>query len=196
MANCPCQVHTVSRGHDWVVFRRQPDRTPTLYYEQTETEEEDHEEDDDYFSVELVEIDEEDKEDHTYCEKNQDVSGAAASSETPADDTATAKESGPGDTTSIHSRENEEAEKEEKKSQKKSPERDEEDMESENSDDTDVHMGAVRSKRTSYICFKPLMYYNRHLDRYYYFRYFKPYMFDHRLLTMGHDCGCPSEKAS
>ena len=49
MANCPCQVHTASRGHDWVVFRRQPDRTPTLYYEQTESEseEEDHEEDDD-----------------------------------------------------------------------------------------------------------------------------------------------------
>ena len=97
MANCPCQVHTVSRGHDWVVFRRQPDRTPTLYYEQTESEseEEDHEEDDDYFSVEPVEIEDEDKEDHTYCEKNQDVSGAAASSETPADDTTTAKESGP-----------------------------------------------------------------------------------------------------
>ena len=31
LANCPCQVHTNSRGHDWVVFRRQPDRTPTLY---------------------------------------------------------------------------------------------------------------------------------------------------------------------
>ena len=45
--------------------------------------------------MEPVEIDDEDKEDHTYCEKNQDVSGAAASSETPADDTATTKESGP-----------------------------------------------------------------------------------------------------
>ena len=76
--------------------------------------------------------------------------------------------------------------KEEKKSQKKSPERNEEDMESENSDDTDVHMGAVRSKRTSYICFKPLMYYNRYLDRYYYFRYFKPYMFDHVTVTVNY----------
>ena len=34
------------------------------------------------------------------------------------------------------------------------------------------------------------MYYNKHLDRHYYFRYFKPYMFAHRLLTMGYDCGC------
>ena len=34
------------------------------------------------------------------------------------------------------------------------------------------------------------MYYNRQLDRYYYFRYFKPYKYDHRLLAMGHDCGC------
>ena len=41
-------------------------------------------------------------------------------------------------------------------------------MDSENSDDMEDHMGAVRSKKTSYICFKPLMYYNRHLDRYYY----------------------------
>ena len=88
MANCPCQVHTASRGYDWVVFRRQPDRTPTLYYEQTESEseDEDHEEDDDYFSVEPVDIDEENKEDHTYCEKNPDVSGAASSTkQTPAD---------------------------------------------------------------------------------------------------------------
>ena len=108
MVNCPCQVHTASRGHDWVVFRR-PDRTPTLYYEQTESEsdDEDQAEDDDYFSVEPVEIDEEDKEDHTYCEKNPDVSGAA-SSETPADGSDnTSKESGPGESTSIHSREDE-----------------------------------------------------------------------------------------
>ena len=106
----------------------------------------------------------------------------------------TAKKSEPGDNTSIHSRENEEAEKKEKKSQKKSPERDEEDMESQNSDDTDVQMDAARSRKTNYICFKPLMYYNRHLDRYYYFRYFKPYKFDHRLLAMGHDCGCQTRR--
>ena len=94
VANCPCQVHSASRGHDWVVFRRQPDRTPTLYYEQTESE---SEEDDDYFSVEPVEIEDEDKEDHTYCEKNQDVSGAAASSEVLADEKV--EEPVPGDTT-------------------------------------------------------------------------------------------------
>ena len=197
MANCPCQVHTASRGYEWVVFRRQSDRTPTLYYEQTESEsdDEDQAEDDAYFSVEPVEIDEEDKEDHTYCEKNPDVSGAASSEkQTPANGSdETPKDSGPGDASSIHSREKEEDEKEEKNSQKKSPERDEEDMESDNSDDNDVHIGAVRSKKTSYICFKPLMYYNRHLDRYYY-RYFKPYMFDHRLLTMGNDCGCPMRR--
>ena len=63
-------------------------------------------------------------------------------------------------------------------------------MDSDNSDGTDAQIYAKRTKRTSYICFKPLMYYNRHLEKYYYFNYFKPYMFDHRLLTMGHDCGC------
>ena len=190
MANCHCQVHTASRGHDWVVFRRQPDRTPTLYYEQTESEsdDEDQVEDDDYFSVEPVEIDEEDKEDHTYSEKNPDVTGAASSEKQTPDETP--DETGPGDATSIHPREDEE----DNNSRKKSPERDEIHMESEDSDDNDVPMDAVRSKRTSYVCFKPLMYYNRHLDRHYYFRYFKPYMFDHRLLTMGHDCGCPMRR--
>ena len=24
--NCPCFVHTEMRGHEWIVFRRQPDR--------------------------------------------------------------------------------------------------------------------------------------------------------------------------
>ena len=103
-----------------------------------------------------------------------------------------------GENLSIHSRENEEEEKKEngneeeeqkKESQKKSIEDDEEDMESNSSDDTD-EMKTIGRRRTNYICFKPLMYYNRHLDRYYYFRYFKPYKYDHRLLEMGHDCGC------
>ena len=64
-------------------------------------------------------------------------------------------------------------------------------MDSEVSDDNQSIMCAVMSKRANYVCFKPLMYYNKHLDRYYYYKYFKPYTFDHRLLTMEHDCGCP-----
>ena len=198
MANCPCLVHTASRGHDWVVFRRQSERTPTLYYEQTESEsdEEDQIEDDDYFSVDPVENVDENKEDHTYCEKDLDVSGAAASEKQTPDETPV--NSGPGDATSIHSREkvekedkeDDEEEKDKKKSQQKSPDREEEDMESDHSDDDEINLGTMRSKRTSYVSFKPLMYYNRHLDRYYYFKYFKPYVFDDRLLTMGHDCGC------
>ena len=196
MANCPCQVHSASRGYDWVVFRRQPDRTPTLYYEQTESESEDEdheEEDDDYYSVEPVDMEEENNEDHTYCEKNPDVTGAASEAKTlPLNglDKPSKKsepEVEPGEASSIHSRENEE---QNSKKRKKTPTREEEDMESEDSDDIKDTMGTIRSKRTSYVCFKPWMYYNRHQDIYYY-RYFKPYMFDHRLLTMGHDCGCP-----
>ena len=61
--------------------------------------------------------------------EDQDVTGAAASSEIPT------KKSEAGDNTSIHSRENQEAGREEKKTQKKSLERDEEDMESQNSDE-------------------------------------------------------------
>ena len=62
---------------------------------------------------------------------------------------------------------------------------------SEDFDDNQSIMCAVMNRRANYVCFKPLMYYNKHLDRYYYYRYFKPYTFDHRLLTMGYDCGCP-----
>ena len=85
LANCPCQVHSASRGYDWVVFRRQPDRTPTLYYEQTESESEEeihevYDEDDDYFSVEP--IDNENGEDKV----DQDVTGATTSFEVPPDE--------------------------------------------------------------------------------------------------------------
>ena len=62
-----------------MVFRRQPDRTPTLYNEQTESEDTDNEEDDDYFSVEPVNNDEEGVEDQNNCEMNPDVTGAASS---------------------------------------------------------------------------------------------------------------------
>ena len=64
-------------------------------------------------------------------------------------------------------------------------------MDSEDSDDNQSIMCAMMNRRPNYLCSKSLMYYNKHLDRYYYYRYFKPYTFDHRLLTMGHDCGCP-----
>ena len=72
----------------------------------------------------------------------------------------------------------------------KTPEREEEVMDSEDSEHQGI-MCAVMSKRANYVCFKPLMYYNKNLDQYYYYRYFNPYTFDHRLLTMGYDCGCP-----
>ena len=55
-------------------------------------------------------------------------------------------------------------------------------------------MCAVMNKRANYVCFKPLMYYNKHLGRNYSYRYFKPYTFDHRLLNMGYDCGCPNRR--
>ena len=63
-----------------------------------------------YFSVEPVDIEnDENKED-------QDVTGAAASSEVPAD--GTTKKTEPGENSSTHSRENEEAEKKEMNSQR------------------------------------------------------------------------------
>ena len=122
ITNCPCQVHTESRGHHWVVFRRQPDRTPTLYYdvEQTESEDGDNEEDDDCFSVEPVNIDEDGEEDQTNCEMDPDVTGAASSIKENLPEGETPKEYGPGDTSSVHSREADENSQKEK-----TPEREE-----------------------------------------------------------------------
>ena len=154
IANCPCQVHTESRGHEWVVFRRQPDRTPTLYYEQKESEDTDNEEDDDYFSVKPVTNDEEGEEDQNNCEMDPDVTGSASSIKENLPKSKTPKESGLGDTTSsLHSREaNDNSQKE------KIPEREE---------DSDDNQSIMMNRRPNYV-FKPLMYYNKHLDRYYY----------------------------
>ena len=121
---------------------------------------------------------------------NPDVTGTASiTNETPPEGLdETPKESGPGDASSIHSRD-----ADQNSQMEKTPEREEEVMDSEDSenpDDNQSIMCAMISRRASYVCFKPLMYYNKHLDRYYYYSYFKPYTFDHRLLGMGHDCGC------
>ena len=104
LANCPCKVHTC-RGYDWVVFRRQPDRTPTLYYEQTESESEEDEihefydEEEDYFSIDPIE-NEEPKDD-------QDVTGTATSSEVQPEEP---DEQNSEDILPKHSREKEEGE--------------------------------------------------------------------------------------
>ena len=135
LANCPCQVHSKTRGYDWVVFRRQPDRTPTLYYEQTESESEEdtddevqehYDEEECYFSMEH---------ENEENQENQDAIGAASPehSEKPADESDKKAES--EDQTSIHSMEKEKAE-EEKKLKEKSLDRSDEEMESQDSDDT------------------------------------------------------------
>ena len=55
-------------------------------------------------------------------------------------------------------------------------------------------MLGIMSKRYKCVSFKPLLYYNRELEKTYYYKYFKPYSYDHRLLTMGYDCKCPQRK--
>ena len=75
-------------------------------------------------------------------------------------------------------------------SQQQKNKEDEEPMDSDESEDDKNIMCGVMSKRYNYVSFKPLLYYNRELKTYYY-KYFKPYSYDHRLLTMGYDCKCP-----
>ena len=129
---------------------------------ESESEDEDYEEMMmmNYFSVEPVDIDEEDKEDHTYCVKSPHATGAASSiNQTPDDDSKKSpKESGPRDASSIHSREDKEEKEDKNNSQKKLLEREEGDMDSENSDEMEdeEYIGSVRSKKTSYVCFNPL----------------------------------------
>ena len=128
---------------------------------------------------------------------DQDVTGAATSSEVQP---GKPDEQDSEDILPKHSREKEEGEIDEeegdtpkKKLRKKKSTDDEADMDSDDSTDDSENVTGKR-RRTNYICFKPLMYYNRQLDMHYYFRYFKPYKYDHRLLEMGHDCGCPPRR--
>ena len=55
-ANCPCLVHTDQRGYEWIVFRRQPDRIP---YEDEDEEDvtpmDEVSDDEDFFSAEAEE---------------------------------------------------------------------------------------------------------------------------------------------
>ena len=105
---------------------------------------------------------------NTMCEMYPDVTGAASSTneDLPGGLDETSKESGPGDTSSLHSRDQDHI-----CSQKqKTPDEEEEVMDSEDSDDNQSIMCAVMSKRANYVCFKPLMYYNKQFDRNYYYR--------------------------
>ena len=102
------------------------------------------------------------EEDQNNCGRNPDVTGAASSTNEDLPDglDETPKESRAGDTSSLHSRDHDQ------KSQKqKTPDEEEDVMDSEDSDDNQSIMCAVMSKRANYVCFKPLMYYNKHLDR-------------------------------
>ena len=86
---------------------------------------------------------------------NPDVIGAASSTneDLPAGLDETPKESGPGDTSSLHSRD-----PDQNSQKQKTPNEEEEVMDSEDSDDNQSIMCVVMSKRANYVCFKPLMY--------------------------------------
>ena len=114
---------------------------------QTESEDGDNEQDDDYFTVEPVDIDEE-EEDQTNCEMNPDVTGAASytNEDLPDGLDEPPKESGPGDTSSLHPRDHDQ------NSQKqKIPDEEEEVMDLEDSDDNQSIMCVVMSKKSK-IC--------------------------------------------
>ena len=78
--------------------------------------------------MEQVDINEEEEEDQTNCEMNPDVTGAASSTNENLPDglDETTKESGPGDTSSIHSRD-----ADQNSQKQKTPDEEEEVMDSE-----------------------------------------------------------------
>ena len=98
------------------------------------------------------------------CQMDPDITEAASSTneDLPNGSDETPKESGPGDTSSLHSRDQDHAYFQ----RQKTPD-EEEVMNSEDSDDNQSIMCAVLSKRSNYVCFKPLMYYNKQVDRNY-----------------------------
>ena len=183
LANCPCSIHTEHRGFDWIIFRRQPDRLPANYKEDKEEEADD--EDDDYFSFVAVDNNETNEDTENNCESEQDVTGAASSTSQEIPDALDdSSPSEPVDTSTLHSRDQDHTQMNKDE---------EEPLDSDETDDQNIMCG-VLSKRSKYVCLKPPLYYSREFDRTYYYKYFKPYTFDHRLLTMGNDCKCPRRK--
>ena len=187
-ANCPCSIHTGHRGFDRIIFRRQPNRLPTNYKEDEEEEEETDGEEDDYFNVVAVDNNETNEDTENNWEAEQGVTGAASSTsqEIPyvLDDSSTSETV---DTSTLHSMDQDHICTQMNKDE-------EEPMDSDETDDDQNILCGVLSMRSKYVCFKPLLYYCREFDRTYYYKYFKPYTFDHRLLTMGYDCKCPRRK--
>ena len=90
---------------------------------------------------------------------NPDITGAASvTKETPTEGSKEKpEESGPGDASSVHSRDADQHSQIEK-----TPEREEEYMDSEDPEDLDDNQSiicAMLNRRPNYVCFKPLMYY-------------------------------------
>ena len=121
-------------------------------------------------------------------EADPDVTGAASSTSQEIPDTLDdLSTSEPVDTSTLHSRDQDHSYSQINKDK-------EEPMDLDETEDDQNIMCGVLSKRSKYVCFKPLLYYSREFDRTYYYKYFKPYTFDHRLLTMGYDYKCPRRK--
>ena len=115
-------------------------------------------------------------------DKNPDASGAASVDFPEVSDNPFVSKS--GDVSSLYFRDHtysQEPDKEQKS---------EEDEEEGETQHEGILCGIMGEKSSGYY-YNPLLYFKRSIDKTYYYRYFKPYAYDHRVLAMPNYCQCP-----
>ena len=216
--NCPCLVHTEQRGYEWIVFRRQPDRIPC----EDEDEEDDVipmdevSDDEDFFSAKAEEtIPTPISDERTLVDQDiQDkIIGAASKTTTEEADFSSTDLSDSYKTTakpqmseslcvlSLHSRDNLNSKIQKRSDQKKKkndskPDEPPMDIELDNKEDESRILLATPKKSSRGIYYNPLFYCPSSIGKTYYFKYFKAYPYDHRMLLNDDygehiKCQCP-----
>ena len=220
-SNCPCLVHTEQRGYEWIVFRRQPDRIPC----EDEDEEDDVipmdevSDDEDFFSAEAEEtIPTPTSDERTQVDQDiqDEIIGAASKTTTEEADFSSADLSDGYKTTakpqmseslcepSLHSRDKPNSKTQKKSDQKKKkndskPDETPMDLEVDTKEDESRILLGTPKKESRGIYYNPLLYCTSSTGKTYYFKYFKAYPYDHRMLLNDDygepiKCQCPKGK--
>ena len=199
-ANCPCLVHTEQRGYEWIVFRRQPDRIP--YEDEDVTPMDEVSDDEGFFSAKAEEtMPTPTSDERTQVDQDiqDEIIGVASKTTTEEVDFSSADLSDGYKTTakpqmseslcepSLHSRDNPNSTTQRKSDQKKKkndskPGDTPMDLEVDTKEDESRILLDTPKKKSGGIYYNPLLYCTSSTGKTYYFKYFKAYPYDHRML--------------
>ena len=220
--NCPCSVHTEQRGYEWIVFRRQPDRKPC----EDEEDEDDINpidevsDDEDFFSAEAEEtILTPTSDERTQVDQDilDDIIGAASETTPEEADFSSADLSNgyktmakpqmseslcelylhSGDKTNSKPKIKTDQNKKKKNDDSKSDENPM-DLEVNIKEGEDILLDTPKRKSGGFY-YNPLLYCTSSTGKTYYFKYFRAYPYDHRMLLNDDygepiKCQCPKGK--